>query len=327
MIKSEKKKVLVVQVGKIGDMILTTPLFSGLKKIFPQSEIYVLTSKVNNEIAERDPDVTGTIIYKKNFISVLKLISKLKKIKFDYWIDTKDEFSSTSKTLLKFGKFEKSLGFNTKENLFGISLKDFVKGTHTVDINLSPVAYFNNEIDLKQFIPRINIPEAVRDKIKNIFGSTDRKKILINISAGAENRYWKTEKWLELMHSIDTGNDIYMISDFKDRHLAEKIEKNYKSGNLTYIHAASIFEVAEIVKSSDVIVTPDTSIVHIASCFNKPIVAMFHNVEWVLQRYAPLSETSRVIISKEKDSISDVKVSDVVSALKEIILQIRNTNI
>lgn len=319
MINSAKKKILVVQAGKIGDMILTTPLFSGLKKIFPQSDIYVLTSKVNNEIAERDANVSGTIIYKKNFISVLSLISKLKKIKFDYWIDTKDEYSSTSKTLLKFGKFDKSLGFNTKENLFDISLKEFVKGRHTVDINLSPVAYFSGETDLKQFKPSINIPEEIRKKYENIFGGTERKRILINLSAGAENRYWKTENWLELMHSIDTGNDIYMISDAKDRHLAERIEKNYKSGNLLYLHASNIFEVAEIVRQCDAVVTPDTSIVHLASCFNKPIAAMFHNVEWVLDRYAPLSKTSRVIISKDKDSISDVKVSEVVTALKEIL--------
>jgi len=300
-------------------MILTTPLFSGLKKIFPESEIHVLTSKVNNSIAARDENVSGTIIYKKNFISVLKLISKLKQMKFDLWIDTKDEYSSTSKTLLKFGRFEKSLGFNTREKLFDISLQEYVKGGHTVDINLSPIVYFNSGTDLKQFKPSVSIPEVVSKKYSNIFGGKERKRILINLSAGAENRYWKTENWLELMHSIDEVNDIFMISDFKDRHLAEKIEKNYKSGNLLYLHASNIFEVAEIVRSSDVIVTPDTSIVHLASCFNKPIAAMFHNVEWVLKRYAPLSDTSRVIISKDKDSISDVKVSDVVSALKEIL--------
>lgn len=319
MINSEKKKILVVQVGKIGDMILTTPLFSGLKKVFPQSEIYVLTSKVNNEIAERDANVSGTIIYKKNFLPVLRLISKLKKMKFDYWIDTKDEFSSTSKTLLKFGRYDKSLGFNTKENLFDVPLKEFINGSHTVDINMSPVVYFDRETEIKKFKPSINIPEVIRKKYENIFGGTERKRILINLSAGAENRYWKTENWLELMHSIDTGNDIYMISDTKDRHLAERIEKNYKSGNLLYLQASNIFEVAEILRQCDAVVTPDTSIVHLASCFNKPITAMFHNVEWVIKRYAPLSDKNRVIISKDKDSISDVKVSDVVSALKEIL--------
>jgi ADP-heptose:LPS heptosyltransferase len=300
-------------------MILTTPLFSGLRKIFPSAEIFVLTSKVNNSIASRDENVSGTIIYKKNFISVLRLISKLKQMKFDFWIDTKDEYSSTSKTLLKFGRYDKSLGFNTRENLFDISLKEFVRGKHTVDINLSPVVYFDSEAELKQFKPQVSIPEIISKKYENIFGGTERKRILINLSAGAENRYWKTENWLELMHSIDSGNEIYMISDHKDKHLAEKIEKNYNSGNLLYLQASNIFEVAEIVKCSDVIVTPDTSIVHLASCFNKPIVAMFHNVEWVLQRYAPLSDTSRIIISNDKDSISDIKVAEVVSALSIIL--------
>jgi ADP-heptose:LPS heptosyltransferase len=125
LIDSLPKRILIVQVGKIGDMILTTPLFSELKNIFPECEIYVLTSRVNNEIALRDKNISGTIVYKKSFFPVSKLILTLRKLKFDYWIDTKDEYSSTSKTLLKFGKYSESLGFNTRENIFNISLKEY----------------------------------------------------------------------------------------------------------------------------------------------------------------------------------------------------------
>ena len=299
-------------------MILTTPLFSELKKLFPDCEIYVLTSKVNNEIALRDKNVSGTIVYKKNAFSVLKLIFTLRKIKFDYWIDTKDEHSSTSKTLLKFGNYSESIGFNTKDNLFDISLKEFVKGEHAVNINLSPISYFKKDYEVKTLKPSINIPSEISNKFSNIFSKINNKKILINISAGVENRYWKTENWLKLINEIDKDYSILLISDFKDKNLADKIIVGYKGNNLTYISADSIFEVAEIVRNCDVIVTPDTSIVHLASCFNKPIVAMFHNVEWVIKRYAPLSDKNRIIISKANDSIEDISVGEVISNFREM---------
>jgi ADP-heptose:LPS heptosyltransferase len=312
------KRILVVQVGKIGDMILTTPLFPEIKKLFPDCELFVLTSPVNNEIALRDKNVSGTIIYKKSALSVSKLLFTLRRLRFDYWIDTKDEYSSTSKTLLKLGNYDKSLGFNTKENIYDISLKEFVKGEHTVDINLSPIFYFKKDYKFKDIKPSIKILSGTSDKFHNIFKKIKSKKILINISAGAENRYWKEEKWLELLSKIDNSFNLLLISDKKDRRLADKIIRNYKGKNLLHLIADSIFEVAEIVRNSDIIVTPDTSIVHLASCFNKPIVAMFHNVEWVIKRYAPLSNINRIILSKERNTISDIKVDTVLESLKDI---------
>ncbi len=311
-------RILIVQVGKIGDMILTTPLFTELKNNFPDCEIYVLTSKLNNNIAHFDKNVSRTIVYKKNFFSVLKLISTLRKIKFDYWIDTKDEFSSTSKTLLKFGRYDKSIGFNNKENLFEISLKEFVKGEHTVDINLSPLLYLKKDYIVKNIKPSINIPADTVNKFSEIFSKIKNKKILVNISAGAENRYWLEEKWIELFGKIEKDSHIFLISDNRDKKLANNLVSDYKSNNLTYINADNIFEVAEIVRNSDFIITPDTSIVHLASCFNKPVVAMFHNVDWVIKRYAPLSDKCKMILSKEKDSISNISVDEVISKLDEI---------
>lgn len=319
MKNSFPKRFLIVQVGKIGDMILTTPLFSELKKLFPDSEIYVLTSLKNNEIALRDKNVSGTIVYKKKFFSILKLISILRKIEFDYWIDTKDEYSSTSKTLLKFGKFNKSIGFNTKEKLFNIPLEDYVKGEHTVEINLSPLHYFKNDYKTKTLSPYINIPSEISDKFNDFFKKISNKKILINISAGAENRYWKEEKWLELLKNIDKSYKLILISDKRDRKLADKIISDFKGDNLTYLIAKNIFEVAEIVKNSDIVITPDTSVVHIASCFNIPIVAMFHNVEWVLKRYTPLSDKYKIITSLEKNSIEDIRVDNVIEKLNELL--------
>jgi len=289
-----------------------------LKKIFPDYEIFVLTSKVNNEIALTNPNVSGTIVYKKNIFSVLKLIFTLRKLKFNFWIDTKDEYSSTSKTLLKFGNYEKSLGFNTKLDLFDVSLKEFVKSEHSVSYNLSPLFYFDNNFDACKLKPEITIPLQTVNKYSEFFGKINKKKILVNVSAGSETRYWGTENWIEFIRQIDKNIEMILISDKKDKEFADSLIKNHISDNLTYVDADNIFEVAEVVRNCDVIVTPDTSIVHLASCFNKPIVAMFHNVEWVIKRYAPLSDVHRVILSKDKNSIADISVEEVLEKLKEI---------
>ncbi|MFA5404194.1 MAG: glycosyltransferase family 9 protein, partial [Ignavibacteria bacterium] len=197
--------------------------------------------------------------------------------------------------------------------------KEYVRGEHTIDINLSPLIYFKKDYEVKTIRPAINIPSDTMKKFSCIFSKLKRKNILINISAGAENRYWKEEKWLELLKKIDKSYTLLLISDKRDKKLADKIILDYKGDNITYLSADSIFEVAEIVKNCDIIITPDTSVVHLASCFNKPIIAMFHNVEWVIKRYAPLSDNHRIITSKEKDSIKDISVEEVVENLRELL--------
>lgn len=301
-------------------MILTTPLFSSLKKIFPDYKLFVLTSELNNEIALRDENISGTFVYKKNLFSAIGLISKLRKTKFDYWIDTKPEHSTTSKMLLKFGKYDKSAGFNAKEKLFDLVLDDFVQGEHAVDINLSAALYFKKDFNSAGIKPSINIPQETIEKYSALFGRIKKKKILINISAGFENRQWGKNNWLELINKIDRNFDVIIIADKKDKEILNEIINEYKEDNLIPAETGNIFDVAEIVRNCDVIITPDTSIVHIASCFNKPIVALYNNVYWNLRRYAPLSDCQRIILSNDKNNISDIKVENVFEKLKEIIV-------
>ena len=59
----------------------------------------------------------------------------------------------------------------------------------------------------------------------------------------------------------------------------------------------------------DLIITPDTSIAHIASAFNKPVVTIHENNPDSFHLFAPISSLNRTVFSKSKSSISDFSVS------------------
>jgi len=44
------ENILFLRYDRIGDMVLTTPVFREYKKVYPNSKIYVLASKTNSEI-------------------------------------------------------------------------------------------------------------------------------------------------------------------------------------------------------------------------------------------------------------------------------------
>lgn len=59
----EVRTVLVVRHDRIGDMVLTTPLFKALRRAFAQARIIVLGSRVNAAVVEHHPCVDEVLIY------------------------------------------------------------------------------------------------------------------------------------------------------------------------------------------------------------------------------------------------------------------------
>ncbi len=319
------KTILVVQIGKIGDMVLTTPLFSELKIIYPESRLIVLASSVNKDIPLNHSSVDEVIIYSKNILRNLFLLnSSLKKI--DLWIDTKNNFSKTSELLLKFFKPKKSLGFNFNKNIFDVSLNDFQYGKHAVEINLSPVNYL---IDSKMNFrsrPTIGISPDLLEKSESVMQKTPFfKNIIINISAGNESRYLTKEKWTVIINKIHQLNLYHfnLIGLEKDMEIIDYILKESAGMNIQYIKTSGIIETASLVKLCDVVISPDTSVVHLCSAFNKPVIAMYPDVKWNLEKFSPLSDINEIIISGKTNSIDDIKEDVVVERFKKIISKIK----
>ena len=72
-----------------------------------------------------------------------------------------------------------------------------------------------------------------------------------------------------------------------------------------------------MVKNMRILVTPDTSLVHIASCYNTPIVALYR-LERDLKKFKPLSEINRVHVTPT-GVIDDIAPADVLESYYSVI--------
>lgn len=316
--------ILVFQIGKIGDTILTTPLFANLKKFFPESKVTVLCSTFNKSIISVNPYVDNFLVYDKKIISTLKILFKLRMINFDYWIDIKNEYSSTSTYFLKICNPQVSLGFNVGKYVFDINLFDFITGYHYVDYATAPFGFLLKEKNLKEELirrPHFIIPESIQGKYKYL--KKEKPTVLLNLSSDNFARRWAFRNWEELIsYFSDTDFEIILTSlpDEKSRWLSLLEEAKYS--NVKYIDSVTIFEFAELIKTVDILISPDTSAVHIASCFNKPVIALYNNVQWNINKFAPLSDHKVILKSKERNSINSISPHDVIEAFGELTREI-----
>ncbi len=320
------KTILVVQIGKIGDMILTTPLFSELKKLFPEAALKVLASELNKDIPLNHNSVNETIIYKKNILNnIFRPNSSL--LNIHLWIDTKDGYSRTSAFLVKLLKPGLSLGFNFDKKVFNIPLIDHVKGMHSVDINLSPMNYLKNEKSRIEIKPSFSIPDVIIKKFENHIPS-GQLNVLINISAGNESRYLENEKWINIINNISLIKlcSITLTGLHDDRERIDNIILKAAGHNVRYVETENILEVSELVRRSEIVITPDTSIVHICSSFNTPVLGLYPNVKWNLDRFKPLSDLNEIIISKDERSIHDIDTEEILYGYRSLLDKIKSGN-
>ncbi len=313
-------KILVVQIGKLGDMILTTPLFRNLKRLYPNSHLTVLASERNSELAENHPAVDKVLIYKKSSLKTFRLLFDLKNKKYDIWIDPKKEKSSTSTFLLNYAKPELSLGFNHGEPkpVFDIDLTNLNYGNHAVDINLSPINALKSDFIPDSRFPDIVIPEYIKNDVSGLFTISNGKFIFINLAAGMPARLWGEDNWLEFIKRV--VKDYNLIINTYGVNPNEIFElKNQLSGNIFWLENLSYLKMAEFIRISDAVISPDTSAIHMASAFNIPVIDLMNNVEWNIERFAPLSKKQKILISDDPDSLKTITPDEVHRAFVELL--------
>ena len=85
---TDSKKVLILKYDRIGDMIVTTPIFRELKKSYPGISISVLASNLNKDVIKYNPYVEKIYTnYKNNFFFDFAKLLILRWKKFDVCIE------------------------------------------------------------------------------------------------------------------------------------------------------------------------------------------------------------------------------------------------
>lgn len=325
---SSIKKILIVRLGKIGDLVVTSFVFEVLKKKYPHLEIHLLTLTSNQDVLKYNPRLSKVIYTKKNLSLYLKL-NALRKESYDMILDFNDNPSTTSAVIFKFVNARIKAGYN------------FSKYERYINFKVTPLKKENSHIieRMNNFLFQLGI-EADEKLVKPFFylGSEElgevefelsfieksKNLIAVNLSAGAEIRYWDTEKWNLLLHSI---NDAYkncfflLLSTEKDRMLQRQLASSLGTEKCIEAKLASIQHFAAYIKSADLLITPDTSAVHIASGFGIPTLALYPNPNWNYISWQPYRIAHRSIKSST-ENINDISVQEVFIKFKSLINEI-----
>lgn len=77
VVTTSPKKILVIQLSKLGDMVCITPLLHAIRENLPETKIFVLGDAINRDVLNGNSDVDEYIIFnRKNLFSIVRKLQK-----------------------------------------------------------------------------------------------------------------------------------------------------------------------------------------------------------------------------------------------------------
>lgn len=271
-------KILLVQTSFLGDTILSTPVISGIKTIYPASELWIMTTPLSAHLVKRDPLIEGVIAYDKRnkqsgLTGLLKMAQKLKKMKFDRVYSLHRSFRTS--ILLWLAKIPYRIGCRDAKlsSLYHETRsRDFPE--HDVIRNFS---ILKGELDLSSFDMEMRLFAPPENEIHpDIQKKADRSKPYAVLAPGS---VWNTKMWFaEGFHSVATfllkqGYRVVLVGAKSDEAVCNAVAQDLDV--LNFAGGTDISDTMHIVKYAKLVVCNDSMTLHMASAFKIPTVAIF----------------------------------------------------
>ena len=267
--------------------MLTTPVIRCLKNKYPDSEIHFLTKNSFKSVVESNPHIEKVWTIKQH---VKEIISDLETIGFDHVIDLhknirskqirwklKSNYSTFSKL-----NFQKWLLTNFKINK--------MPDTHIVDRYIAAgkdLGIVNDNLGLDFFI-------ASKNEVEVPFSN---KYIALVIGTAHATKALTSQKNADIIRAL--SHPVVLIGGPDDMRKAEEIIGLLdKEDLISTCGKYNIEQSASLLKQAEVVISPDTGMMHIASALQKPIISIWGNTvpEFGMYPYIPNDKTKVNIV-------------------------------
>jgi ADP-heptose:LPS heptosyltransferase len=314
MVTDSKRKILICNTAYIGDVILSTSVLPVLKSFNQEIEIGFLASN-SGSIAIKDhtlidhvhifnhPTLNRNQISKKlkqkeGAKSFRKALEEINKVNYDIAIDLYSIFPSSSKMLLYRSNISFRIGWAIHQNPYYFN--------HLIpipDLSIHIVERYRELLKccgiedcyLKHLKPTL----TYHTKAKNIAiaqSFIDEGFIVIHMGTGDIKREWSNSNWIALCQKLEEkGFNILFIGSGQREQNRVKLVSQHLKASVDLCGKIGFKEVLEVIKKSRLIVGLESMIVHAASSFDLPIVAIYGGY-YKISRWRPYHENGHVIM-------------------------------
>ncbi len=269
--------VLLIKPRAIGDVLLSTPVITNIKRSFRDITIDFLCESFASDVIVGNNDVRNVISFNKKNDSTLSLISLIRGKKYDIVVDL---FCNPRTALITFfSGATYRIGFPFRGRSYAYNIKVTPRGgeVHNVDFNLDVLRHLNIPVtDSNPVFPLTDESERFADQWYGAQNFQQPVTVGINASGGWYTKKWKADSFAALADRIyeEHGWNIVFFWGPGESEEVRGIQSRMKNRS-TLIPKTSLKELGALLKRCHYLVSNDSGPMHIAASLGVPTLGIF----------------------------------------------------
>jgi heptosyltransferase II len=317
-------RILIVRTDRIGDVILTTPAITALRKAYPRAHITILVNPATRDLVQGNPNLDEVLVddrkgCHKGLWGFLSLIRLVRKNKFEVVFN----FHTKKRTnLLCFlSGIPQRVGYKNwhQNKMFGFLLNVQVaddrrwgiksEAQYCLDI-LKPIGVYNDNLEL--FVPLQNTAEEwADDYFQKSQIALGKKIIAVHPGASCPTKKWPGHRFSELINKLIQryACQVILIGGQETIAISKEICAFSPSGILDMTGKTSLAQLASLLKRCHLLVSNDSGPVHLAAALGTPVVSIFTRNQPGInpERWRPVGLRSRFVAPRNQEPMDFAK--------------------
>jgi len=303
--EKEPKKILIVKLSAIGDVVQTFPMVEALKKEFPRASIDWLVEEEASDLLFGHPALNRVIVSRrKSWLKsifadgkfwetlgeIKRFIRDLRSENYDWVIDNHGIFKSGLLLFLSRGR--RKIGFQPSSGIAEEGYYLFANERypalsierHALERYLDLISQMGVPVPEVTF--EYPVPPAALEKAETLLRQNSFSRhplVVIHPMAKWPTKQWPLENFAQLIFSLTAkGISVIITGSREDEepvrqilHLLKGRPENHDHRILNLVGKTSLRELAGIFSLSDLVLTPDTGPMHLAAAVKAPLIALF----------------------------------------------------
>jgi len=284
--------ILLLQLKRIGDLILTTPAINAVRQEFPEARITLAIANDCRELAPAIPNVTRFLMVRRNWRDIPGFLA-VGMHRFESCVDfTRNDRSAVLAYLSRAKKriaAHRPHGEPEARTRVYTDFTERMGSLHTVDYHLAllrPLGIENASTKL-----HLNIPSAAHYKAQTLLrqAKIDHQFAVLHPGAARAEKFWEIERWVEVINRARSKIDIVLTgtrSPFEQEHLRqirtklrEPTPKGFASpdhfGVVDLSGRTDLLTFAALIAQARLLVTVDSAAMHLAAATQTPQIVLF----------------------------------------------------
>ncbi len=288
------KRILVIKLRYIGDVLLATPVLHALRKRFPGAHLAMAVNRGTEDVLKWNPDLNEVLVVERGGLAEqVRFLRAVRRRGFDCVIDLTD--GDRSAVLARCSAAPIRIGLNEEHRWRGLLYTTVVQPgpatAHRVERDLEAVRPLGIQPKAWPLVLQTS-PQDDEDAARllkemageSAFGGAKR---LVMLQPGARYWFkaWPAERFADLAGRLAEKYGCLMVigGDARERDLAEAIRAGARTSVVSLAGQLTLLQYAAVLRRCALFVGNDNGPMHMAAALGVPVVALFgpsNPAEW-----------------------------------------------